>query len=189
MKALKIRSLVGSIVGMVTSLACVLLLFLPMLVEVKNAENSSNLVLYNVFESMFNIGEVSQTLGAEGTFYIVATVMMMAFFALSIVSFVLNVLSLVGACLFDSQPKVAGKLNMAIALRALSLLTAVLGTIATILLVLYFESNGLTHTTFGYGTIVPLVVSLLGVGAAFTLSSNFERRVLENKLKRVNAVN
>ena len=61
MKALKIRSLVGSIVGMVTSLACVLLLFLPMLVEVKNAENSSNLVLYNVFESMFNIGEVSQT--------------------------------------------------------------------------------------------------------------------------------
>ena len=187
MKELKIRALVGSIVGMVTSLACIFLLFMPMLVEIQAGAATADNVLYSVFDSMFQIGYVSQILG-DATLYVASSALMIIFFALSIILFVLFTLSLVSICLNDSQPKVSSKLNMALSLRVISLITSVLGTIATILLAFYFEANGLTQTTFGYGTIVSLVVSLLNIGAAFTIPTNMEKKRMEKKIQKATII-
>ena len=184
MKALKIRGLIGSILGIVMSLLSIFLLFLPMLVETQAGAATQDNVIYSVFDSMFKIGAVSETLGTEGTLYIISSACMIVFFALSLVMLCLSILTLVSFCLSEGKAKVSEKLNMSLSLKVLSLITAVIGTIATVLLVLYFSANDLLQTTFGYGTIVPLVVSLLNIGSAFTIPTNKEIKIAEKKIKK-----
>lgn len=189
MKELKIRGLVGSIVGMVVSLLCIGLLFLPMLVEVAAAPATSDNVLYNVFQSMFLISEVSQTLGTQGALYVASSVVMIVFFILMVAMFVLSLLTLIGATLPEKKQNVSNKLNMALPMRIISLILAIIGTVATILLIFYFENNHLPSTTFGYGTIIPAALSLLTIGAGFTIPSVKEITLFIKKLQRTSVSN
>ncbi len=173
MRDLKIRGLVGSIISLAAGVVSFVFLALPMLVEIPGH------TLYSVFYSIFRLGEVSNTLGVDGNLYVASTALMIVFMIVSLAIVVLSILSIVAVCTKKYD------LDMAIGLRCLTLINAVIATIATTLLLLYFSQNNLVDTTFGVGPIVELAVALISVGGAFVLPSNiafYSKMRLEEKI-------
>ncbi len=156
MKELKIRGIVGNSVLILTSLLMIGFLFMPMLAS-KNGEQ-----VYSIFESMFNMKSISQTMGSNASYYIIGGAFMISFFIFAIALLVLSIISLIGVCL--QKPK----FSMAVATRALSLISAVASSLAIVFVALYHQSNDITTTTFGFGLFVELAISFLAVAGSFT---------------------
>lgn len=159
MDELKIRSIVGSSLSLFGGVLALALMFLPMLFEPPAHS------IYSVYESIFNIGDVSAILGVDAIYYTVATALMIVFALLMLAAIALSIVSLIGACTNKKT------LSMAISLRVILLIAAVVASISTIFLILYFVVNNFTSTSFGLGTILPLVASLLGVAGSWVLPS------------------
>lgn len=159
MHELKNRGIIGSVLSLVAGIAGLALMCLPMLFEPPVH------TIYSVYESIFNISDVSAILGADAVCYIIATAMMIGFAVLMIAIIVLSIISLIGACTNKKG------MSMAVSLRATSLFAAVVASIATIFLVLYFVINNYTETAFGIGTIMPLLASLIGVAGSWVMPS------------------
>lgn len=159
MHELKIRGIVGSVLSLFAGAAGLALMCLPMLFEPPVH------TIYSVYESIFNIADVSAILGVDAIYYTIATALMIAFALLMIVTIILSIISLAGACTNKKA------LSMAIALRVIVLLAAVVASVATILLILYFIVNNYTETAFGLGTILPLAAALIGVAGSWVIPS------------------
>ncbi len=159
MNELKVRGIVGSVLCLFASICGLALMFLPMLFEPPTH------AIYSVYYSIFHINTVSAILGTDAIYYTVATAFMIAFMILMVAIIVLSILTLVGAC------KNKKNLSMAISLRVVTLIASVIASIATTFLLLYFTVNNYTQTTFGLGTILPLVVSLIGIAGAWVAPS------------------
>lgn len=160
MKALKIRGIVGSVLVILGALVGVTTLALPMLID-----TGKNYVIYTGFESIFGIQSVTDTLGKEGNLYVAAAACMVAFMVAMFALLVLGILSLISACTNKE------KLSMAVSMRTITLISAIIASSASICLVMYFVVNALPRTGFGLATIVPLVFSLIAVAGAFTCPS------------------
>lgn len=159
MNELKKRGVVGSVLTLFAGAAGLALMCLPMLFEPPVH------TIYSVYESIFNINDVSAILGTDAIYYTVATALMIAFGVLMIATVLLSIISLIGACANKKG------MSMAISLRVILLLAAVVGSIATAFLLLYFIVNNYTETAFGLGTILPLVASLVGVAGSWVMPS------------------
>lgn len=159
MHELKNRGIIGSVLSLVAGISGLALMCLPMLFEPPAH------TIFSVYESIFNISDVSAVLGADAVYYIVATAFMIGFAVLMIATIVLSIVSLIGACTNRKG------MSMAISLRAISLFAAVVASVATIFLILYFITNNYTETAFGLGTIMPLLASLIGVAGSWILPS------------------
>lgn len=159
MHELKVRGIVGSVLSLFAGVAGLALMCLPMLFEPPVHS------IYSVYESIFNIHNVSAILGVDAIYYTVATALMIAFALLMIVTVILSIISLIGACTNKKG------LSMAVALRVIALLAAVVASLATVFLILYFIVNNYTETQFGLGTILPLAASLIGVAGSWVMPS------------------
>lgn len=169
MHELKIRGIVGSVLSLFAGIAGLAFMCLPMLFEPPVH------AIYTVYESIFNIADVSAVLGVDAIYYTIATALMIAFALLMIVAIVLSIISLIGACINKKA------MSMAIALRVIVLLAAVVSSAATAFLILYFIVNNSTETSFGLGTILPLAVALIGVAGSWVMPSAARlRRPVEN---------
>ncbi len=159
MRTLRIRGLVGSIISLCAGLLGIAFLFLPMLVE------TNGNVIYSVFGSILKVNEIGKLFGGEGIMYVASVAMMIVFTLISFALIALSISTLIGVC------NKKYNLSMAIAMRVLSLFAAIVASIATTLLLLYFSLNSFTATTFGVGPIISIAVALIGVAGAFVLPS------------------
>lgn len=172
MRELKIRGIVGSALSLFASLAGLACLLLPMLFEPPAH------TIYSVYQSIFNIADVSAILGVDAIYYTVATALMISFEVLMIVIAILSFISLIGACANKKN------LSMAIALRTIAIIAAVVASLATIFLILYFIVNNYTATQFGIGTVIALAASLIGVAGSWVMpsKSRLRRPVEDHKI-------
>lgn len=169
MKELKIRAIVGNAVLVLASVLMISFIFMPMLADTNGS------AVYSIADSMFDMNNISQVLGENSLYYILSGAFMIAYFIFAISTFVMAVISLVGACL--DRPR----LSLALGTRTLTLAAAVVCSISIIFLALHHQSHGIVTTTFGYGLFVELAISFLGVGASFTAPTKRHFfKVLEN---------
>lgn len=159
MDNLKSRGIIGSSLSIFSAVLGIVLMCLPMLFEPPAH------TIYSVFGSIFNIGEISAILGEDAIYYIIATVFMIVFALLMVAVLVLSIISLVGVCTNRKA------MSMAISMRVITLVAAVVASFATMFLLLYFIVNNYTETSFGIGTILPLVASFIGIAGSWVMPS------------------
>lgn len=169
MRDLKIRGIVGNAILVLVSALMISFIFMPMLAD------NNGVQVYSIAESMFDMNNITQILGDNSLYYILAGAFMIAYLIFSVALFVMGVVSLVGSCL--DRPR----LSLAIGTRALSLAAAVICSISIIFLVFYHQSNGIYSTTFGYGIFVELALSFIAIGSSFVAPTKAHLfKVLEN---------
>ena len=169
MRTLKIRGIVGNAILVLMSALMISFIFMPMLADKNGVQ------VFSIAESMFDMNNITQILGDNSLYYILAGAFMIAYLIFSIALFVMAVISLVGSCL--DKPR----LSLAIGTRALSLAAAVVSSISIIFLVFYHQSSGVTSTTFGYGVFVALALSFIAIASSFVAPTKRHLfKVLEN---------